>query len=191
MKTLPFIIFAVAALAQWAAPLSQIWSHEQTLAKGTLIRLKCGAPDPYDPLRGRYLAVSPEQREASVPPGLELTHGMQVYGVLSNDADGLSVISSISLTPPTSSSYLRLKVGYELGNPEDDKIGIEWPFERFYINEKLAPEADKWFAENLRNAKGIIAEVRVLHGRAVLADLTLDGKPFREILKERVGEARH
>ena len=40
------------------------------------------------------------------------------------------------------------------------------------------------------DTKGIIAEVRVLNGRAVLADLTLDGKPFREILKERVGVAK-
>ncbi len=38
----------------------------------------------------------------------------------------------------------------------------------------------------IRSAKGIIAEVRVLSGRAVLADLSLDGKPFREILKQRV-----
>ena len=34
--------------------------------------------------------------------------------------------------------------------------------------------------------KGIIAEVRVLKGRAVLADLSLDGQSFREILKQRV-----
>ena len=63
MKTLPFIIFGIAVLAQWAAPLSQIWTHEQVLTKGTLIKLKCSAPDPYDPLRGRYLAVRPTQSE--------------------------------------------------------------------------------------------------------------------------------
>lgn len=186
MKTLPLIIFAIAALAQWAAPLSQIWTHEQTLTQGTLIKLKCSAPDPYDPLRGRYLAVRPEQREASVPADMKLQRGMQVYATLTTGADGLATISSLSLTPPASSGYIRLKVSYEFGNPEDDKIGIEWPFDRFYLNEKLAPEADKWFAENIRSAKGIIAEVRVLNGRAVLADLSLDGKPFREILKERV-----
>lgn len=182
MKTLPFIIFAVAALAQWAAPLSQIWSHEQTLAKGTLIRLKCGAPDPYDPLRGRYLAVRPEQREASVPAGLTIQNGAQVYITLTPGADGTSTITRLSTTPPDTGTWLRVRLPWVYGKD----ASIEWPFERYYINEKLAPEADKWFAENLRNTKGIIAEVRVLHGRAVLADLTFDGKPFREILKERV-----
>lgn len=182
MKTLPFIIFAVAALAQWAAPLSQIWSHEQTLAKGTLIRLKCGAPDPYDPLRGRYLAVRPEQTRAEVPAGLQIQSGAQVYITLTPGADGISTITGLSATPPDTGTWLRVRTPWVYNK----HASIEWPFERFYINEKLAPEADKWFAENLRTTKGIIAEVRVLNGRAVLADLTLDGKPFREILKERL-----
>ncbi len=182
MKTLPFIIFGLAALAQWAAPLAQIWTHEQVLTQGTLIKLKCSAPDPYDPLRGRYLAVRPEQRDASVPAGMKLQRGMQVYVTLTTGADGLATLSSLSLTPPTSGEYLRLKSSYVYG----DKANIDWPFDRFYLNEKLAPEADKWFAENIRSAKGIIAEVRVLNGRAVLEDLSFDGKPFREILKERV-----
>jgi hypothetical protein len=182
MKTLPFIIFGIAVLAQWAAPLAQIWTHEQTLAKGTLIKLKCSAPDPYDPLRGRYLAVRPEQQNAGVPAGVKLERGMHVYAAFTTGADGLATLSSVSLMPPATGDYIRVKAGWNNG---DDKVHIEWPFDRFYINEKLAPEADKWFAENIR-AKGIIAEVRVLNGRAVLADLSLDGKPFREILKERV-----
>ncbi len=182
MKTLPLIIFGIAALAQWAAPLSQIWTHEQVLAKGTLIKLKCQAPDPYDPLRGRYLAVRPQQREATVPAGMKLKKGMQVYAQLTPGSDGLATVSSLSLTPPDGGDYIRLKAQYVY----NDKITFEWPFDRFYVNEKLAPEADKWFAENIRTAKGITAEVRVYNGRAVLQDLSLDGKPFREILKERV-----
>lgn len=182
MKTLPLIIFGLAALAQWAAPLSQIWTHEQTLVKGTLIKLKCSAPDPYDPLRGRYLAVRPDQREASVSAGMKLKRGMHVYASLTIGADGLATLSDVSLTPPASGDYIRLIAGYT----SSDKTSIEWPFDRFYINEKLAPEADEWFAENIRSAKGVIAEVRVLDGRAVLADLSFDGKSFREILKERV-----
>ena len=182
MKTLPLVIFGLAALAQWAAPLSQIWTHEQTLSKGTLIKLKCSAPDPYDPLRGRYLAVRPDQDHVDVPEDFDPDRGTQVFAILTTDADGLATISSLALSPPASGDFVRVKTSYSY----DKKAYIEWPFERFYINEKLAPEADEWFAENIRTAKGIIAEVRVLNGRAVLADLTLDGKSFREILKERV-----
>ena len=51
--------FAVAAVAQWLLPLSGIWQHERVTSRGTLVRIECAAPDPYDPLRGRYLAVRP------------------------------------------------------------------------------------------------------------------------------------
>lgn len=182
MKALPLIIFGIAALAQWAAPLTQIWTHEQTLTQGTLIKLKCSAPDPYDPLRGRFLAVRPTQREVNVSADMKLKQGVQVFATLTTGTDGLSTITRLSLKPPTSGDYIRVKTGYAY----ESKATIEWPFERFYINEKLAPEADIWFAENIRGDKGIIAEVRVLNGRAVLADLSLDGRSFREILKERV-----
>lgn len=182
MKTLSLILFGAVALAQWAAPLSQIWTYEHALAQGTLIRLKCRAPDPYDPLRGRYLAVWPEQQNVTVPEGLDLQTGMTVYGILTTGADGLASITSMALAPPAGGDYIAVKTGYVY----EGKASIDWPFERFYINEKLAPEADLWLAQNISTASGVTAEVRVLNGRAVLADLSVGGKPFREILKQRL-----
>lgn len=182
MKKLPFVIFLIAAIAQWAAPLSQIWSREQTLNKGTLIRLKCGVRDPYDPLRGRYLAFRPEQRKVTMPEGVELANRQYVYAKLTTDKNGLATVSSVSVTPPTRGDYAKVKATWQ----SKGEVDFDWPFDRFYINEKLAPEADKWFAENIRNSKGIVAEVRVLNGRAALEDLSVDGKRLHEILKERV-----
>ncbi len=182
MKAFSLIVFGVAVLAQWAAPLSQIWTYEDTLAHGALIKLKCSAPDPYDPLRGRFLAVLPEQQSVEVPRDMKLEKDMSVYGLITTGPDGLATLASLTLTPPTRGDYVRVKVRYRQG----PTATIDWPFDRFYVNEKLAPEADKWFAENIRSDQGIVAEVRVLNGRAVLQDLSLDGKPFREILKERM-----
>jgi hypothetical protein len=155
MKTSLLALFAIAVLIQWAAPLSQIWKYERVLASGTLVRLKCRAPDPYDP-----------------------PDGTPVYAVLTPDEGGVSHISSLVLTPPASGVYVKTKLRW--GST------IEWPFDRFYLNEKLAPEADKWLAENIRTEKGVIAVVRVLDGRAVLEDLTFEGQSFREVLKQRV-----
>lgn len=178
MKTSLLALFAITVLIQWAAPLSQIWKYERVLASGTLVHLKCRAPDPYDPLRGRYLAVYPQEREGKLDGGEELPDGTPVYAVLTPDADGVSHISSLVLTPPASGVFVKTKLRW--GST------IEWPFDRFYLNEKLAPEADKWLAENIRSEKGVIAVVRVLDGRAVLEDLTFEGQSFREVLKQRV-----
>lgn len=183
MKPLPLILFAVTVLAQWAAPLLQIWKHERTLAQGSVHRLKCSAPDPYDPLRGRYLAVRPEQEECRAGEGLKLVSGQRVYVTLLDGPDGLAILSSVHLTPPESGAYVRMNVRWAA---TEGLVHLEWPFDRFYLNEKLAPEADKWFAESIRSSKGVVAEIRVLNGSAVLADLVFDGRSFREILKERV-----
>ena len=182
MKTLPFLVFAAAALAQWLVPLTGIWQNEQILEHGSLIRIKCAAPDPYDPLRGRYLNVQPAQTETPIPEGLELTPGQTVFATLTQDADGLSSVSALSLSPPATGDYIRMKVRWVNGK----NARLKWPFDRFYLNEKLAPEADEWFAENIRSASGIIAEVRLRHGQAVLADLSLDGQSFRNLLQQRI-----
>ncbi len=182
MKVFSYIIFGFAALAQWAIPLAQIWTQEQTLAKGTLIKLNCAAPDPYDPLRGRFLAVRPTQFQVALHGDINLPMGAFFYGALSTGADGLATVTSVSLTPPGSGDYIRLKSTYSY----NDGLSFQWPFNRYYLNEKLAPGADRWFAETARGDKRTIAEVRVLNGRAVLAGLSLDGKPIHELLKERV-----
>ena len=183
MKMVPLILFGLTVVGQWAVPLAQIRAHEQILAQGALIRLKCSAPDPYDPLRGRYLAVRPEQGMAPVLEGQEIRKGGQGYAVLETGNDGLARVSALSSFRPASGDFIRVKAGWRGDRNEQ---AILWPFDRFYINEKLAPEADEWFRENVRGEQAIVAEVRVLEGRAVLADLTCEGRSFREILKERV-----
>ncbi|MFM2166028.1 MAG: hypothetical protein RIS79_399 [Verrucomicrobiota bacterium] len=186
MKSLPLILFALVSLAQWAAPLSQIFKYERTLTNGTLIRLKCSAPDPYDPLRGRYLAVRPDQDEAAIAKDTILRTGQHAYATLATGPDGLTTLREVHASPPASGDYIRVTYNYEAGS----KANVSWPFNRFYLNEALAPEADKWFAETIRDAKGIIAEVRVHQGTAVLENLTFDGKSFRDILKERMKTAK-
>lgn len=185
MKALPFILFGFTALVQWAAPLSQIWTYEHTLNHGSLVSIKCGAPDPYDPLRGRFLAVRPDQTDISIPEGMKVERGMTVYGILTQDESGLAALTALTLEPPQDRLYIKLKASYVY----NQKVSVQWPFDRFYINEKLAPEADKWFAENIRSDQGILAEVRLLDGRALLEDLRFEDRSFREILKDRVGKA--
>lgn len=182
MKTLPIILFCLVSLAQWAAPLSQIFKYERTLANGALIRLKCTAPDPYDPLRGRYLAVRPEQSTARVAKDQKLHAGQVAFVTLRTSADGLTELDEACAEPPASGAFIRVAVQWDSG----DEVSIEWPFERYYLNEELAPEADKWFAESIRNTKGVIAEVRLHDGVAVLENLSFDGRSLRDILKERV-----
>ena len=182
MKKGLWLAFALAVLLQWALPLVQIWQHERVLTHGTLVKLRCTAPDPYDPLRGRYLRVDLQPDQAHLPAGSEVRAGDAIYVRLAPGADGVGNIEEAALTPGSDGVWAKVTARYIYG----ESIPIEWPIDRFYINEVIAPEADEWMAKNLRNREApILAEVRVLDGRMVLEDLSVDGKSFREILREQ------
>jgi hypothetical protein len=180
-------VFVVAAVAQWLLPLAGIWQHERVIARGTVVRIECGAPDPYDPLRGRYLAVQPAESRVPKPEGITDRDAVPVWATLVAGEDGLSRIESLSLEPVAGPTVIRLvaKWPHWDGAPLPVTVFVEWPFDRFYLNERLAPEADKLVAERFRDGKRTVAEVRLLDGRAVLTDVLLDGVSIRDVVKQQ------
>ena len=179
-------VFVVAAVAQWLLPLAGIWRHERVIARGTLVRIECAAPDPYDPLRGRYLAVQPSQSSVSAPDGFpEGAGAVPVWATLEAGGDGLARIKSLSLEPvsgPTVVSLTARSFGTTNGSPN---VWLDWPFDRFYLAERLAPDADRLVAERSRDGRKTVAEVRLLDGRAVLVDVLVDGVSIRDVVKAR------
>lgn len=183
-----WLAFGLACVLQWAAPLWQILSHERVINHGQVVRMVCEAPDPYDLLRGRYLAVrvNPE-RVSGVPASDAFQMGEDVHAVLKTGNDGVVQEITLSRARPESGPYIRVKTGYvsSQGDPETGTltVGIKWPFDRLYLNENLAPKADQWYRDNIRSDKPILADLRVLNGGVVLIDLLQDGKSFRSLLE--------
>jgi hypothetical protein len=177
------LVFLLAAVVQWAVPLAGVWQHERVVARGGIIRIPCNAPDPYDALRGRYLAVRPAEMRFPAPAGMPDRDGVPVWATLVADADGLSRIESLSLEPVSGPTVIRLVAGR--GWREDDAVTIEWPFDRFYLNERLAPDADRIVAERFREGNKPVAELRLLDGRAVLTDILVDGTSIREVVRQQ------
>jgi hypothetical protein len=175
------VVFALAVAAQWLVPLLGVWRQERVIARGATVRIECAAPDPYDPLRGRYLAVRPCEQTAVAPDAFPAGRGaVEVWATLAAGADGLARIGSLSVEPVSGPTVIRLvarRIGETDGRPT---VGLDWPFDRFYLNERLAPDADKLVA-----GKTTVAELRLLDGRAVLADLLLDGASVRELVKRQ------
>lgn len=180
-----FAVFAVALIAQWLLPLSGIWQHERTITDGVTVRVTCAAPDPYDPLRGRYLAVRPEETRSPQPAGMPEKGGVPVWATLVAGDDGLSRIESLSLTPIAGPTVIRLHAMWPGWEQEPETVFVEWPFDRLYLNERLAPDADKLVAERFRAGEKPVAEFRLLDGRAVLTDVLVDGTSIREVVKRR------
>ena len=185
MKLWMWIAFAVTILAQWSLPLIQIRQHETVLAKGTLVKLRCTAPDPYDPLRGRYLRVSLQPEEVASSAGEKFADGSSIYVQLVEGSDGISTVGQAAAMSTSDGVWAKVVARYNYG----DFVRIDWPIDRFYVNEAIAPAADDWMSDNLRNREApILAELRILDGQMVIEDLSLDGKSFRDILREKTAK---
>lgn len=178
-------VFAVAAVAQWLLPLSGVWRHERVIARGVPLKIRCVAPDPYDPLRGRYLAVRPEESRVPKPAGMPDKGTAPVWATLVAGDDGLSRIESLSLAPVTGPHVIRLVAKWQHRNDEGETVFVEWPFDRLYLNERLAPDADKLVAERSREGEKTVAEICLLDGRAVLTDVLIDGVSIREVVRQQ------
>lgn len=184
-------VFAVASLAQWLVPLVGVWQHERIIARGVAVRFECGAPDPYDPFRGRFLAVRPAETMFLAPEGIAQSadganrNMVPVWATLVADEHGLSRIQTLSLEPVSGPTVIRLGARLSVETDGAKMFMISWPLDRFYLNERLAPDADRLVAERLGRGKPPVAEIRLLDGQAVLTDILLDGVSIRETLKQQ------
>lgn len=181
MSRLAAVVFATAVVAQWLVPLSAVWRHERVLARGVTVRVPCVAPDPLDMLRGRYLAVRPEQTEIPSPEGLRIGARSPVWATLESGDDGVARIAGVSVVPVAGPHVIRLAAV----NTGSGTAVLEWPFDRLYLREPLGPAADAVAIERAAAGERPVAEVRLLEGRAVIVDLTYGGRSIGALAGER------
>lgn len=183
-------VFIAVALVQWALPLALIVQHERTLAEGRMYRFRSAPVDPVDPFRGRYVALQFAAETYAVPPDWEPPTGAAYAAVLPG-ADGDAVLGPPQSTPPADGDYLRVKLRWF----EEGRVQVQLPFDRYYLDERLAPEAERRYRESsLRDsesgditaAPGAQVQVRIRGGHAVLEALLIDGQPLHQWLQGAV-----
>lgn len=182
MKNYMIALLGLLFIAQWAAPLSMIVQRETTLRKGATFKFRTAPVDPYDAFRGRYVALSFADAALSQSNLAErVKRNQRVYVRLSVADDGMAYFTDLTTRPPTEGDYLRLRVT----SVYNDQVRLELPFNRFYMEESEAPEAERIYARRReRVERDACAVVRVYEGRAVLEDVLVDGKPLRAVVHE-------
>ena len=199
-KLLPLILLLAVAAAQLAVPASMIAHHEAARSEGVPLKFRTGIYDPYDPFRGRYVRLRFELEQTpnmQIPIQEETSadqeyHGRQhLYVVFEPDTDGFATIKAISPEKPEAGLYLRLPC--QIYNHKVTRIGL--PFDRYFMNEKAAPEAERLYSEAIRAASSGRARneawsddnyalVRILDGTAALEELVVDDQPIEHLLEE-------
>jgi len=166
------IAIIILALIQLAVPSWMISSSEDILKDGEQFKFKTAPVDPYDIFRGRYVALAMEQDRVAVEDEFWVEVGQNVYLGIENDDQGYAQVTSAHLRRPEGGSYIKASSRYVAKN----QLFFRLPFDRYYMNEKKAPRAEKLYRDTNREKRDAHVVVRVLNGKALIEALYIDGK---------------
>lgn len=207
-KKLRLLGFALLALIQLLVPAWMIVQWENTLQSGQPYRFKTAPVDPYDLFRGRYVALGIENASVLAPKSQKLSNGQWVNVSLKTGPDGFAQLDQLSLTAPEG-PYLHLQISSvsedwtddaiqsatpsasaQPARPAQQRVAFHLPFDRYYLEEKLAPEAETAYQQlTSESQQKTFIQVRVKDGKAVLEELYLDNQPVRQYLLQAGSQA--
>lgn len=176
LKDKRFIGFLLGVMiaAQIYVPASMIWSNEQVIDQGKLMKFRIAPIDPNDPFRGKFIVLDFEENFVHNRNGESYRSGESAYAVIFEDSLGYAFPYSLHKELPITEGldYLQLTV---VGSSKEG-FWIEYPFNKFYMEESKAPLAEELYFEIIADTTHeIYALVYIKDGNAVLDDVQIDG----------------
>lgn len=183
---LKFGLLGVLFVLQLGVPVWMIAHGEQVLKEGQRFQFESQPVDPFDAFRGRYvtLGLKADDDLLVVRDGAPPVKGGSVYVTVKKGADGFAVLDGAYVTPPTDTpAYLQLKV---LRVEDEQRVQVQLPFERYYLEEKRAPEAEAAYRKHSQSdakTKAYIT-VKIREGQGQLEELYIGELPIRQFLAQ-------
>jgi uncharacterized membrane-anchored protein len=185
-KNILLILFTLLVLAQLYAPASMILDREEIIAKGKEYKFKTAPIDPNDVFRGKYIYLNFQEHEVQVQNTSDYKRNQYIYVRLTTDSSGFAKIQSATKEKPNDTQdFVKAKI-YYTSDYKGNRVIFEYPFERYYMEESKAPEAEKVYAQSSRDTTVITyATVFIKDGESVLKDVVIGGTSIKEIVKSR------
>lgn len=212
--------FLAVMAAAAAYPVCKIASYEFPSEPPAVYRFRSGLVDPYDPFRGRYVALNPLPDRVCLEEEIEVPYGGYAYAVLGTDREGFASVEDLRTEPADGRDCVKVRV-YGRTQLDADKKPIEpvletkedaeespggpkpaerhrecraafysyairFPFDRYYMNEKIAPEAEKRVFELSRSGteSSVAVVVKIYKdGNYSVQGLETDGRPIEDGLR--------
>ena len=160
MKNLKFTALIVLIIAQLCVPVYMLLNKYNTLKNGVEVKFDVRPIDPYDPFRGRYVSINPNI-------SLDSVNRNGGYGILTIAENGYAKLEKTVTEKPTEGIYVKSK----------DKNYFRIPIDRYYMDEKLAPKAEK-LTWNRPEQDKIYVTARILNGNLVVSGLFINDIPI-------------
>ena len=182
LKKAIFPIFILMVSVQLYVPSSMIWHNEDILETGKEFKFKTAPIDPNDPFRGKYIILDYDNNVVKVSKEHDWKRGEDIYVSFTENKDGFVVAKTISREKPsTDTHFVKAEVGFI--NYTNNDLSFDYPFDRFYMEESKAHDAEITYWESQRDTtKTAYALVHIKNGDAVLKDVLIDGVPIRELV---------
>jgi len=180
-----FAFFLVLSFLQFSVPVWMIANREMTLRHGKQFRFRTAPVDPYDAFRGRFVALQVSPNFGPLSNSEKLAANKKVLAQLGEDNDGFAKIIAVSANRPTASDYVACRVN----SLTDSLVYLQFPFDRYYMDEHAAPAAEAAYREHNRGeVREVYVTVRVKDGNAVVEELFIAGMPILEFLRKSAYE---
>ena len=165
-------------------PLHLIFNQEDIINTGTKLKFQTAPIDSYDAFKGKYITVHFKESEITVINAKKYSSGETIFATISATENGFAkVIFSSKSKPENTDFYLKLKVGFSINY---DKIAINLPFDRFYMNENIASKAEKNYRESSINKKNeTYALVAIKNGEAVIKDVRINEVSIKDLANKK------
>ncbi|MBC3757872.1 GDYXXLXY domain-containing protein [Hyunsoonleella sp. SJ7] len=182
-----FVIFIVVAIAQLFVPAQMIFNREDILATGKAYKFKTRPMDPSDPFRGKYITLGFEEDRHFTADSI-WQRGEEVYVYLDVDSLGFAEVFRVSKIelPDIKKDFVYAKASWY--SIYDNELSIEYPFDRFYMEESKAYDAEVAVQDN-QNAgtlDDVYALVFIKEGEAVLDDVLIGEVPIKDYVEQRM-----
>ena len=179
-------LFLSLALLQLVVPASMILKREIVLKQGVQFKFKVAPVDPYDAFRGRYVALRIDDNYIPEAQETKLMYGQAVYALIAVDAQGFAKLAGVTINRPGDKMYIRANVA---NTTYDHKVYLDLPINRYYLEEKAAPLAERIYQRHVQSdKKDAYVLVRIKDGFAVIESLYVGGQRIEDAVKK---EARN
>lgn len=187
MKKLILPAFALMVLAQWMVPVKMILDSESVLTEGTVYKFRTEPIDPSDPFRGKYVTLRFNAERFETDTLYKYENGEEVYALLTVDSAGYAEISNLYSYLPTDQDFniLKATIGYAYTNDEKQFIDLNFSFDRFYVEESKASDAEQVYWDAQRDtAQVAYAIVKIRNGQGIVEDVMINDRPILDIVRE-------
>ena len=159
-----------------------IFGREDILKTGTEFKFRTAPIDPNDPFRGKYIELDFSASTFETNEADEWINEKEIFVSLSTDEEGYAKIESISREKPEGTKDFVIAKVSRIITSTPKRVMIQYPFDRFYMEEYKAPDAEQVFRDSQRNnVEEAYALVYVKNGEAVLKDVLIGGVSIKDI----------